>query len=168
MKRFAPFFLFALLCMALVFGLAGGRQDVQPQALVGRPFPVFILQNQNVDALLAGKVTVVNIFASWCTPCALEQPTLMELQKKNIVPIIGIAWKNKSNDLDRWIARLGNPYTHLLLDERGVSTIPLALTGVPETFVVDKNGIIAYQTDSPITQQLLDEEIIPLVERLQK
>jgi len=166
MKRFAPLVFFVVLCglLALAVTHKPAREMVSP--MVGKAFPPLVIAGQ--DVTLPPEVTMVNVFASWCLPCVAEHPALMALSEEQLLPVIGIAWKNKAVEVDRWLAERGNPYTQLVRDERGEATIKLALTGVPETFIVDKKGVVAYHTSQPITPEVLAGEIIPLVERLKR
>lgn len=163
MKRFVPLGIFAAVCVVLAVGFLKKESASAPIA-EGREFPALAL----AEELSRKEVKIVNIFASWCLPCAVEQPALMALKATNLAPIYGIAWKNKPPELEKWLAETGNPYTQIWRDEAGEVTIPLGLTGVPETFIVDKEGIIAYHTKQPISQEMLSMEIIPLLERLQQ
>ena len=165
--KYIPLIAFAALCIMLAFAVMRPKESPPASALVGKPFPSLTLENKEITTLLSRRVMMVNLFASWCAPCAVEQPMLMKIHKQNILPILGIAWKNKPHDVAIWLAKYGNPYTHLLFDAQGTSTLPLAMTGIPETFIVDKKGMIAYHTRTPITDKMLAEEIIPLVERLE-
>ncbi len=166
--KYTPLIILVALCILLAFGMTR-KHGVQPESpLVGKDIPEVVLHAESLQKIISGRVTIVNVFASWCAPCALELPELLQLKEKNIAPIIGIAWKNKADDVNKWLRERGNPYTHILLDEKGDATLSLSLTGVPETFVVGKDGMVAYHTTQPITHKRLTEEIIPLVERLQK
>lgn len=166
--KFLPLGILLALCVLLAFGITKKEERTPDSPVLGKPLPEVVIDGESLQKIVAGHVAVVNVFASWCLPCALEQPSLVQLKTKNLAPIIGIAWKNKPEDVANWLHAHGNPYTHLLLDEKGAATLPLALTGVPETFIVDKNGTVAYHTSQPLTPERLAQEIIPLLERLQK
>lgn len=165
--KYLPLVLLLALCTMLAFSMTR-EQKTQPQSpLIGKALPEVVIAGESLNAIASGQVRIINFFASWCLPCAVEHPALMQLQAKNIAPILGVAWKNKAEDVEGWLNKRGNPYTHLLLDVKGEATLPLALTGVPETFIIDKNNVIAYHTSQPITEETISKEIIPLVERLQ-
>jgi len=168
MKRFIPFALFMLLCVLMVSGITRNKSPVQVSPLIGKPFPSIRVAERDLPALLDGEVTIVNIFASWCIPCQIEHHQLMQLMMQNDARIFGIAWKDKPENVSKWLDKNGSPYIHVLLDGRGDTTIPLGLTGVPETFIVDKTGKVVYHTNQPITDTTREEEILPLLERLQK
>ncbi|MDX2074506.1 MAG: redoxin domain-containing protein [Alphaproteobacteria bacterium] len=166
--KLLPLGILLAICALLAFGMMR-KNDAPPDSpLIGKAFPALALEGRSLQELSARQVTIINIFASWCAPCALEQPTLLRFKEKNIAPTIGIAWKNKPGDVAQWLQEHGNPYTHLLHDEKGDITVPLSLTGVPETFIIDKGGVVRYHTSQPITDEHMAQEIIPLVERLQQ
>ncbi|OYV48010.1 MAG: hypothetical protein B7X10_03725, partial [Burkholderiales bacterium 21-58-4] len=99
--------------------------------------------------LWKGKVALLNVFASWCVPCASEQPALVRLAQTGKILIYGLAWKDQPQKVAEYLRKNGNPYRSVGLDAYGQTTIPLALTGVPETFVIDKTGRVYYQYDMP-------------------
>lgn len=166
--RFLPLALLAALCALLAFGMMRDRTAPPTSPMVGKKLPEVMLGGKSLQQSVDGRVAIINLFASWCAPCALEHPALMRIKEKNIAPIIGIAWKNKPEDVMKWLNRRGIPYKAILMDEQGAATLPLALTGVPETFVVGKGGVIAYHTSQPLSDAVVVQEIIPLVERLQQ
>lgn len=113
-----------------------------------------------------GHVTIVNVFASWCTACVIEHPVLLELKKKSGVPIVGIVWRDKPETILDFFLKHGNPFETVLLDETGISTTRLALSGVPETFVIGKDGRIAYNRKMGLTEDEVNNVLLPLVEKL--
>ncbi len=163
--RVLPLVLFCLLVLLLGFSLLEKQEAPPSSAFMGKSFPALELPHLN-SADWQGKAHIVNLFASWCLPCAIEHPLLMRLAKDRSIPIVGIAWKDKPKAVEDWLAMRGSPYAVVIMDETGKSTIPLALTGVPETFIVDKKGVVRYHTKLPFTETVLNTEIIPLLERL--
>jgi cytochrome c biogenesis protein CcmG, thiol:disulfide interchange protein DsbE len=161
--------------VALGFGI-GLRRDPSelPSALLGKPVPNFTLppvkgRLQGLSAAdLKGQVSLVNVFASWCTACRFEHPLLLQLKQKDIVPIHAINYKDKPDDAARWLDDLGDPYTRTGADIDGRVAIDWGVYGVPETYVVDRAGRIAYKQVGPITRQALDDTILPLIARLQQ
>ena len=143
-----------------------------PSPLVGKLVPIFSLPPVQGRTLglantdLEGEVSLVNVFASWCTACRDEHPLFMELQKQGTVPVHGLNYKDRPEDVARWLAALGDPYTRTGADLNGRVGIDWGVYGVPETFVVDREGRIAYKHIGPITPQVMSEKIIPLVEKL--
>lgn len=112
------------------------------------------------------QVAVINVFASWCAPCRQEHEVLMGLARTGIVPIYGIAWRDKREQAISWLQRYGNPYQVIGFDEFGRTSIPFSLRGVPETLVVGRDGIVYFHHVSALTQRDVDEVIVPLVQRL--
>lgn len=143
-----------------------------PSALVGRPVPTFDLsavQGRSLglsSADLAGEVSLVNVFASWCTACREEHPLFMELKAEGTVPIHGLNYKDEPTDAAEWLDRLGDPYTRTGADRDGRVAIDWGVYGVPETFVVSADGRIVHKHIGPLTRRDLDETILPLVGRL--
>jgi cytochrome c biogenesis protein CcmG, thiol:disulfide interchange protein DsbE len=154
----------------------GLRNDpgLVPSPLVGKPVPVFDLPPVKARTLglssrdLQGHVALVNVFASWCISCREEHPLLMRLAHSGIVPIHGLDYKDKPADGSRWLAAMGDPYTRTGADTDGRVGIDWGVYGVPETFVVDRLGIIAYKQIGPITPSILDRRIEPLIARLRE
>ena len=119
----------------------------------------------NAD-LSEGQVTLVNVFASWCQGCRVEHPTLMRLAREKTVPLYGINWKDKPGDGARWLKAHQSPYSRVGDDGSGRLGIDLGVTGVPETFVVDKTGRIRYRHAGPVTEEVWQEVFVPLLAEL--
>jgi cytochrome c biogenesis protein CcmG, thiol:disulfide interchange protein DsbE len=156
-------------------GLAPDRDpSALPSALIGKPVPQFELPPLEPSAAklatadTAGHVTVINFFASWCLPCKAEHPLLFELGKNYGVPVYGIAFKDRPADTAAYIQEMGSPYTKIGLDESGRTSLDFGLMGVPETFIVDKAGIIRYRLPMPIDSDRMRDEIGPLLKSLQQ
>lgn len=156
-------------------GLKDGRDpSALPSALLDKPAPQFDLPALLADrpglatADLKGSVQLVNVFASWCVPCRAEHPILMRMAKEDGLTIHGIAYKDKPEDSRAFLASLGNPYDRVGLDESGRTAIDWGVYGVPETYVVDRDGIIRWKYTGPLTPELLDGKILPLIESLRK
>jgi len=167
--KYLPFLLFFLICVALALGLENREtENVFSSKMIGKKPEMVTLTSLDNEAGVAippeGKVSVVNIFASWCESCQAEHAVLMVLKDK--AEITGIAWKDKPEKIKTWLAARGNPYHRVLLDEQGKSTMKLALSGVPETFIFDKNGTIRYNKKAPITDEEVHAVILPLLEKL--
>ncbi len=165
-----PAILFALLAAGFLAGL-GRDENALPSPLIDQPAPQFSLpplaegQPRLSTADLKGHVSIVNMFASWCLPCREEHPVLTALAATKRVPIYGIDYKDKPEAARSWIAALGNPYTRIGADDGRVG-IDWGVYGVPETFVVDRDGRIRYKHVGPMTQTDLDQTILPIVARL--
>ena len=167
-----PGVLFAILALLLGWGLTTVSRDV-PSNLIGRPVPQFDLppiegRNRGLATRdLVGRVSLVNVFASWCTACRLEHPIFMRLAKEGRFPIYGLNYKDQADHALAWLAELGDPYTRIGADRNGRVAIDWGVYGVPETYVVGHDGIIAYKHIGPISEADLKNKILPLVARLQ-
>ncbi len=154
-----------------LIGPGGKDISVVPSALIDKPVPPFTLppiEGRNdgfASTDLAGKVALVNVFASWCVPCRAEHPILMRLSREG-VPVYGINHKDKAEDARRFLAELGNPYRRIGADIDGRVSIDWGVYGYPETFVIDRAGRIRYKHIGPIMPRDLEELIRPILERL--
>src|SRR5713101_6340646 len=159
-----PVALFAVLIAYFALALRPGRDpSALPSALIDKPAPDFDLAGlagaQGLSrAALGGHPAIVNFFASWCLPCRAEHPLLMRLSEQEHVPVYGIAYKDKPADTARFIAQLGDPYRGIGMDETGRTGIDFGVTGVPETFVIDKSGRIRRHYNLPLTPEQLRDE----------
>jgi cytochrome c biogenesis protein CcmG, thiol:disulfide interchange protein DsbE len=168
-----PLGFFVVLVGFLYVGLFRDPREI-PSPLVDKPAPPFQLaqlhdpSKQLGTADLKGQVWLLNVWASWCVSCRVEHPLLVQLAKSNIVPVIGLNYKDTNALGRRWLAENGDPYKVSVVDADGRVGIDWGVYGVPETFVVDKNGMIRYKQIGPITPESLQEKILPLVRELQK
>ena len=168
-----PAMLFVAVLLAFTFGL-GRDPAILPSPLVGKKVPVFSLPPVKGRALglsdrdLTGQVSLVNVFASWCVACREEHPLLMRLKAAGAVPIHGLDYKDKPDDAARWLDQMGDPYTRTGADLDGRVAIEWGVYGVPETFVVDRQGRIAFKQVGPITTQTWQQKILPLVGELRR
>jgi cytochrome c biogenesis protein CcmG/thiol:disulfide interchange protein DsbE len=168
-----PVAAFVGLAVFLAVGLTQNPQEV-PSVLIGKPVPQFALPPVKGRTLglssesLKGEVSLVNVFASWCTACRYEHPLFMQLKAQGTVPIHGINYKDKPDDAAEWLDSMGDPYTRTGADLDGRVSIDWGVYGVPETFVIDREGRIAFKQVGPISREILDEKILPLIERLRK
>lgn len=147
--------------------------SVLPSALIDRPVPAFTLPAlAGVDSppltneLLSGRVSLVNVFASWCVPCRAEHPLLMRLAREGRVAVVGIAYKDRAADAAGFLRSLGNPYAAIGHDESGRVGIEWGVYGVPETFIVDAAGRIRYRHVGALTPEVLNRTIVPMIARL--
>lgn len=174
MRRFLlPLIAFAVLVVFLAIGLTRDPRDV-PSPLIGKPAPGFTLRQLNdptknvSSADMKGRVWLLNVWASWCVSCREEHPVLVEFSKSGRVPIIGLDYKDQDADGRAWLASLGNPYTAVAVDADGRVGIDYGVYGVPETYVIDKQGIIRMKHTGPVTPDVLDKKILPLIESLSR
>jgi cytochrome c biogenesis protein CcmG/thiol:disulfide interchange protein DsbE len=167
-----PAAVFALLAVGFLAGL-GIDPNVLPSPLIDQPAPDFALpplesgQPGFSSADLKSHVSLVNTFASWCAPCRAEHPVLNALAQTKRVAIYGINYKDKGDNARAWIAELGNPYTRIGADDGRVG-IEWGVYGVPETFLVDREGRIRYKHVGPLTAADVEHTILPLVARLER
>lgn len=168
-----PVAVFLALGVALAWGLTRNPREI-PSALIGKPAPEFALPPVQGRTLglssthLNGEVSLVNVFASWCTACREEHPLFMELEENGVVPIHGLNYKDRPADAARWLDTLGDPYTRTGADRDGRVGIDWGVYGVPETFVVSRDGRIAYKHIGAVTPEVLRTKILPLVEALRR
>jgi cytochrome c biogenesis protein CcmG, thiol:disulfide interchange protein DsbE len=172
MKRtLIPVIIFAVLLVFLGIGLTLNPREV-PSPLIGKPAPAFKLATLEApdksltQADLAGRAWVLNVFASWCGPCREEHPLLVDLAKKTPTPIYGLNYKDQKADAERWLRQFGNPYRSVLVDRDGRAGIDYGVYGVPETFVIDKNGTVRYKKVGPLTPEVIESKILPLLKEL--
>jgi cytochrome c biogenesis protein CcmG/thiol:disulfide interchange protein DsbE len=157
----------------LAVGLGLNPREV-PSPLIGKPAPAFQLSQLHEQGKILGKqdmlgqVWLLNVWASWCVSCRDEHPVLVELAKRNIVPIYGLNYKDMRTEALRWLGQFGNPYTMSIVDADGRVGIDYGVYGVPETFVIDKAGVIRYKQIGPVTPEALKDKILPLVRQLQQ
>jgi cytochrome c biogenesis protein CcmG/thiol:disulfide interchange protein DsbE len=168
-----PLVAFLVLAAFLLRGLWLNPREV-PSPLIGKPAPAF--EKARLDAPtelfssreMAGQVWILNVWASWCTPCRVEHPLFNELASKKIVPIVGMNYKDNPDAARRWLAELGNPYQVTFIDHDGRLGIDFGVYGVPETFVIDRQGVIRYKHIGPVTPEAMQKRIVPLLQELQK
>jgi cytochrome c biogenesis protein CcmG/thiol:disulfide interchange protein DsbE len=168
----APLIVFIGLVAAFAARL-GSDASLVPSPLIGKAVPAFSLppvkgrQLGLSSADLKGEVSLVNVFASWCVACRQEHPLFMQLKTSGTVPIHGLNYKDKPDDAAAWLNTMGDPYTRTGADLDGRVGIDWGVYGVPETFVIDAAGRIAFKQIGPISQEILDQTILPLVRKLQ-
>ena len=173
MTRFLlPFAVFIAIGLALMAGLRRDPREL-PSALVGKPAPAFELPVLEADGRtvrasdMRGKVWMLNVWASWCGPCQLEHPLIMDLAKQTRVPVVGLNYKDKPEAARAWLQRLGNPYSATLVDPDGRTGIDFGVYGVPETFVIDGEGIVRFRQAGPLTAEALEKRVLPLMRQLE-
>jgi len=174
MNRFIwPFIIFITLAGFLYVGLNLDPREV-PSPLVGKPAPAFTLPQlheptkQFSPADMKGKVWLLNVWASWCGACKDEHPVLMDLSTKNIVPVLGLNYKDKREDGLAVLRKSGDPYALTIFDADGRVGFDYGVYGVPETYVIDKQGVIRDKIIGAVTPQNLRDRILPLVAELNK
>ena len=166
-----PLAMFGVLVAFLAVGLKLNPREV-PSPLIGKPAPAFALthlgdagKTLGRDDML-GKVWLLNVWASWCTPCLDEHPHMVALARTKQVTMIGLNYKDTRPNATQWLARHGNPYEASLFDGDGRIGIDFGVYGVPETFVIDKAGVIRFKHVGPVTPEVIDKRIVPLLKDL--
>jgi cytochrome c biogenesis protein CcmG/thiol:disulfide interchange protein DsbE len=173
MKFLLPLLLFLVLVVFLAVGLSRDPREI-PSPLVNKPAPAFSLPVLSDPSRtfkseeMRGKVWLLNAWASWCAACQDEHPLLLDLARSGVVPIYGLDYKDERAAALAWLKELGNPYTLSLSDMDGRVGIDYGVYGVPETFIIDREGVIRYKHTGPITPEVLEKKIIPLVKELQR
>jgi cytochrome c biogenesis protein CcmG, thiol:disulfide interchange protein DsbE len=172
LKFFLPLAAFVVLSIVLGIGLGLNPREV-PSPFIGKPAPAFTLpQLHQPDKRLAaadlqGQVWLLNVWASWCVACRVEHPLLVELSKQNTVPIYGLNYKDDRRNALEWLRQFGDPYTASISDRDGRVGIDYGVYGVPETFVIDKAGVVRHKHIGPVTPEVWERDLLPLVRRLQ-
>jgi cytochrome c biogenesis protein CcmG/thiol:disulfide interchange protein DsbE len=172
MNRFLwPLGIFIVLALCLAVGLRLDPREV-PSPLIDKPAPAFKApllsrpEQTMVKQDMSGKVWLLNVWASWCVACRDEHPALVEWSKRGIAPVYGLNYKDQRPAADAWLRQGGNPYVESLFDADGRIGINYGVYGVPETFVIDREGIIRYKHIGALTPEVLHDKIEPLIRRL--
>lgn len=170
-RALIPLVVFAALAALLFWGLGQDPREI-PSPLLDKPAPTFSLETlQNASTtldrtVLLGKVSLVNIWASWCPSCREEHGELMRIAREDGVQMIGLNWKDTRPEALRTLEELGNPYSVILYDPDNKAGIDWGVYGAPETFIVDRQGIIRHKRTGPITPQVWEQELLPIIQQL--
>jgi cytochrome c biogenesis protein CcmG, thiol:disulfide interchange protein DsbE len=175
--RFAlPLLIFAGLGYFLLKGLDKDPR-VLPSVMINKPVPELKLPTLTEGQVsrdlwssqtLKGKVWLLNVWGSWCAACVTEHPLLNQLAAAKTLPIVGLAWKDAPSAAQAWLGKHGNPFTSVILDQPGRAVIDLGVYGAPESFLIDKKGQIRHKQIGPFTPQIIQQELLPLIEKLNK
>lgn len=166
-----PLGLFIALVAFLLVGLRRDPHEV-PSPLINKPAPAFQLPQLQEPAKifsaqqLRGRVWVLNVWASWCVTCRDEHPFLIEFSKEGVVPIYGLDWKDDRATALQWLGELGNPYVLSASDFDGRVAIDYGVYGAPESYLIDRDGVIRFKQVGPITREVWQEKILPLAKQL--
>ena len=166
-----PLGIFLGICGFLAVGLKLDPREV-PSPLINKPAPTFALTRLDDPAVkvsrddLLGKVWMLNVWASWCVACRIEHPHLLAFARAKRMPIYGLNYKDERQAGQRWLAQHGDPYDFSLWDNDGRVGIDFGVYGVPETFVIDKKGVIRFKQIGPLTPEVIEREVIPLLAQL--
>jgi len=166
-----PLAIFLALAFFLWRGLALDPRAV-PSPLIGKTVPAFkvpLLADASgtlSDADLRGKVYLLNVWGSWCVSCRDEHPVLVDLAKRGTIPIYGLNWKDKQEDAVAWLKRFGDPYVASGVDRDGKVAIDFGVYGAPETYLVDRQGVIRFKQTGPLTRRVIEEQLMPMIAKL--
>ena len=171
LKYIIPLILFIVMAVFLAMGLSLNPRDI-PSPLIDKPAPEFSLPILAEPAKtltktdLSGPVWLLNVWASGCGSCRIEHPIFNQLAQKNVVSIVGLNYKDEPGAAKQWLAQLGNPYNVSIMDQEGRTGLNYGVYGVPETFVIDKKGIIRYKHTGPVSVKDMQEILLPLITQL--
>ena len=171
-RALIPLIGFVVLVIFLAIGLTKDPRKL-PSPFIGKAAPTFALpllhQKDKTFSpeYMQGKVWILNVWASWCVSCRAEHQVLNELVKNNRVNLIGLNYKDEVADARRWLGRYGDPYQLSISDIEGLTGIDWGVYGVPETFVIDKKGIVRLKHTGPVTHKDIKEKVIPLLKQLE-
>jgi cytochrome c biogenesis protein CcmG/thiol:disulfide interchange protein DsbE len=171
-KTLIPLALFCVLLVFLAIGLQRDPREV-PSPLVNKAAPAFEVKQLAKEAKfspenLKGQVWVLNVWASWCVACKVEHPLLLDFARSQVAPLIGLDYKDQNSAALTYLRQQGNPYQLIAVDEDGRVGIDYGVYGVPESYVIDKNGVIRYKHIGPITPEAMSRTILPLINELKK
>lgn len=170
-QKLIPLLIFIILIVFLGIGLTRDPSLV-PSPLIDKQLPEFSLEQvKNMDKTLSsidllGQVSLLNVWASWCVACRSEHPILLKLARSGLVNIYGLNYKDQREDAIHWLDYYGDPYTTSAYDHTGKIGIEYGVYGVPETFIIDKKGFIRYKHIGPVTDEILEKKILPIIEQL--
>ena len=173
LRWFIPLAVFLVLVVFMAAGLRHDPREV-PSPLIGKPAPAFELPllNQPDKSFsqkdMLGTVWVMNVWASWCPPCLVEHPVVSEFARSGIAPVVGLNYKDAREDALPWLKRNGDPFKVTVFDAAGRIAIDYGVYGVPETYVIDRKGIIRYKRVGPLTPEIVQKKVRPLIEELSK
>jgi cytochrome c biogenesis protein CcmG, thiol:disulfide interchange protein DsbE len=170
-KFIVPFGMFLVLGAFLYVGLQRDPSYI-PSPLIGKPAPEFTLPSVHDASYpvstkeLAGKIWVLNVWGTWCGGCREEHEVLMAIARQNVVPLIGIDWKDDNAAAQQWLSQLGNPYAAVASDSEGRTAIDWGVYGAPETFLIGPDGIVRYKHIAPMTMTAWIKEFLPRIEAM--
>lgn len=165
-----PLLAFLALCVVLMLAL---KPIARPSPLLNKPMPVFELASLDGSEKTAatlrsqdmqGKLWLLNVWASWCTACRQEHPLLLDL--KQSLPILGLNYKDQRREAVQWLRENGNPYQNSGFDHDGRVGIELGVIGVPESFLIDRQGMIRFRHNGPLTAEIIQQRLLPLIREL--
>ncbi len=171
--KILPLGIFFIIIFFLFKGL-NLHPDIIPSPLINKPAPLFALPTlDNPKKIVTNHdflhhITLLNVWASWCTTCADEHEFLIKLAKNTDIILYGFNYKDDLTNAKKWLAEYGNPYQIIVVDQQGLSAIDWGVYGTPETFLIDQQGIVRYKVIGSLTQEKWDRELWPLIKKIQK
>ena len=162
---------FAALVLLLAIGLRLNPREV-PSPLIGKPAPPFelpLLQEPGkrfTEKQMLGHVWILNVWASWCPPCLVEHPVVTRVARAGLAPVVGLNYKDAREEALPWLERNGNPYELIVYDRDGRIGIDYGVYGVPETYVIDRQGVIRFKHIGPLSAEVVQQKVVPLVKEL--
>lgn len=172
-KFLIPLLIFLVISGFLAVGLVLDPKEV-PSPLIGKPAPALSLPDLHDPKRMVttgefkGKPWMLNVWATWCVSCRAEHRVLVDMAKHTDIPIVGLDYKDDGAAAKQWLQQLGNPYTVTAFDEKGRIAIDWGVYGTPETYLIDKDGIIRFKQIGPINAEVLQEKILPMIKQLQQ
>jgi cytochrome c biogenesis protein CcmG/thiol:disulfide interchange protein DsbE len=172
-KFLIPLLIFLVIAGFLAVGLVLDPKEV-PSPLIGKPAPALSLPALDDPSRIItteefkGKTWMLNVWATWCVSCRAEHRVLVDMARHSDIPIVGLDYKDDAADAKRWLQQLGNPYVVTAFDEKGRIAIDWGVYGTPETYVIDKAGIIRFKQIGPINTEVLQDKILPLIKQLEE
>lgn len=175
LKYLVPAALFAVIVAFLLAGLKPGRDPREiPSPLIGKPAPEFqlpLLQQPGQvwsPSSMRGQVWLLNVWASWCVPCLVEHPVLLQLARDRTLPVVGMNYKDAPEAATGWLRKHGDPFTQIVADRSGTAAFDYGVYGVPETFLIDRAGTIRYKHVGPLTPELVSGKLLPLIREISR
>ena len=168
-----PLLVFVVLVVFLAIGLKLNPREV-PSPFVGKPLPAFELPELMAEGEtiapkdMLGKVWMLNVFASWCFACRAEHEVITQFVKRENLPVLGLNYKDEASNAKEWLRQLGNPYDAIAFDFEGKVGIDLGVYGVPETFIIDQQGIVRYKLTGPVSETSARDELLPVIMKLRQ
>ena len=169
-----PLGIFVGLVIILAAGFTLKDPHLLPSQMVDKPFPTFKLHElKDPQRILTrddikGEVALVNVWATWCPNCVMENPEMLRISQKEGIPIYGIDYNDESGQAIEWLKQNGDPYRFNIVDDQGTLGIDLGVYGAPETFVVDHNGVIQHRHVGPVTREVYEDELLPIIKHLRE
>jgi cytochrome c biogenesis protein CcmG, thiol:disulfide interchange protein DsbE len=167
-----PLAIFIALVVILAFGFRLEDPHLLPSEMINRPFPEFSLRELHDEtrllsvADLKGEVSLVNVWATWCPNCVIEHPELLRISREEGIPVYGVNYNDETTLAVQWLKKRQDPYRLVIVDDEGKLGIDLGVYGAPETFIVDRNGVIQHRHVGAVTPDVYRQVFVPIIEQL--